>query len=80
MTGQLECGFVEMHYPHNQYIMRSNNAWFATVAKAGDNYDTDKYNIEAGYYDSPERVIPVINKTLTEASGENKVTHSYRYT
>ena len=50
------------------------------VANAWDNYDTDKYKIEAGYHDSPERVIPAINKTLKEASGVNKVTLSYRYT
>ena len=63
--------------PHSWYNMRSNNAWFTIVTKAGDNYDIDKCKIKADYYDRPERVIAAVNKTSKEASGGKTVTVSY---
>ena len=70
-------GLVEWHYPHSGYIVRSDNAWYATGAMSGDNYDINKCTIEAGYYDTPERVIPAINNTSKAASGEKNVTLTY---
>ena len=75
LSGQWECGLVEIQYPHSWYNVRSDNAWFAIVTDSGNNIDMGK--IVVGYYDRPERLIAVINRTLKEASDEKNATLSY---
>ena len=69
MTGPLECGLVEMDYPTIGTLCEATTHGLQQWPKRG--IYTTLTKIEAGYYDSPERVIPAINK---------KVTLSYRYT
>ncbi|KAK2187695.1 hypothetical protein NP493_156g00009 [Ridgeia piscesae] len=75
LSGQWECGLVEIQYPHSWYNIRRDNAWFAIVTDSGNNIDRGK--IEVGYYDRPERLIAAINRTLKEAPDEKNVTLSY---
>jgi hypothetical protein len=78
LSGQWECGMVEIQYPHSWYNVRSDNASFAiATTNSQENYDISKGKIEAGYYDRPERMIAAINNTLKKASDETKVTLSY---
>ena len=65
LSGQWECGMVEIQYPHSWYNVRSDNASFAiATTNSRENYDISKGKIEAGYYHRPERMIAAINKTL----------------
>ena len=75
LSGQWQCGLVEIQYPHSWYNVRSDNAWFAIATDSGNNIDIGK--IEVGYYDRPERMIAAINRTLKEASDKKNVTLSY---
>ena len=77
LSGQWECGLVEIQYPHTWYNVRKENSWFAIVNGSEGSYDIDKGNIEVGYYDRPERLITAINKSLKVASDKKNVTLSY---
>ena len=77
LSGQWECGLVEIQYPHTWYNVRKENSWFAIVNGSEDSYDIDKGNIEVGYYDRPERLISAINRSLKVASDKKNVTLSY---
>ena len=77
LSGQWECGLVEIQYPHTWYNVRKENSWFAIVNGSEGSYDIDKGNTEVGYYDRPERLITAINRSLKVASDKKNVTLSY---
>jgi len=69
MSGQWECGLVEIQYPHSWYNVRSDKTMFAIVTDSGYKIGV---TIEVGYYDRPERTIAAINRTLKEASTKRR--------
>ena len=56
LSGVLECGLTEIHYPHDWYNVRNARL---TVEHDG-NVETDAY-FEGGYYDSPKTLAKKLN-------------------
>ena len=85
LSGDWECGLTEIHYPHDWYNVRDARL---TVEHDGET-ETD-YDLEDGYYDSPEALVktlngdkpgrvkfgyePVTQKIIAHMKGETKFT------
>ena len=69
LSGQWECGLVEILYPHSWYNVREEDAWFGIGLR--------NTRIEAGYYQGPKTLVKTINKSLVRALPANVVRLSY---
>ena len=63
MSGQLECGLVEIQHPHSWYNVREEDAWFG-LARTDVHVINAKCRIELCYYNGPDKLIRMINNTL----------------
>ena len=80
LSGQWECGLVEILYPHSWYNMREEGAWFGIGLRNTDETEeitTTRTRIEAGYYQGPKTLVKTINKSLLRALPANIVRLSY---
>ncbi|KAK2181415.1 hypothetical protein NP493_399g00022 [Ridgeia piscesae] len=66
LSGQWECGLVEMQYTHSWY----NFTTWLIVTLDGIDFVV---KIEAGYYDTPETLIRAINRSIRTVVKEKKV-------
>ena len=73
LSGQWECGLVEMQYSHSWYNITSENTWLGVTLGSA----TYAVHIDAGYYDTPEMFIRTINKRIRAVAKENNVKLSY---
>ena len=73
LSGQWECGLVEMQYTHSWYNVTSDNTWLGVTLDGVDFV----VKIEAGYYDTPETLIRAINRSIRTVVKEKKVKLSY---
>ena len=73
MSGQWECGLVEMQYTHSWYNVTSDNTWLGVTLDGIDFV----VKIEAGYYDTPETLTGAINRSIRTVVKEKKVKLSY---
>ena len=64
LSGQWECGMVEIQYPHTWYNVRKENSWLH-ISRTDAHGISAQCNIEAGHYDSPERLIREMNRVLS---------------
>jgi len=75
LSGQWECGLVEMQYSHSWYNVTSENTWLG-VTLGGATYAV---RIDAGYYDTPTTLIRKINKGIRTVVKEKNVKLSYSH-
>ena len=69
LSGQWECGMVEMQYTHSWYNVTSDNTWLG-VTLGGATYAV---RIDAGYYDTPTTLIRTINRRIRAVVKEKNV-------
>ena len=81
LSGQWECGLVEILFPHSWYNVREEDAWFGIGLRNTDETEeiiTARTRIEAGYYQGPQLpFVETINKALLRALPANVVRLSY---
>ena len=75
LSGQWECGLVEMQYSHSWYNVTSNNTWLG-VTLGGATYAV---RIDAGYYDTSTTLIRTINRRIRAVVKEKNVKLSYNH-
>ena len=80
LSGQWECGLVEILYPHSWYNVREQDASFGIGLRNTDETEeitTTRTRIEVGYYQGPQIFVKTINKALLRALPANVVRLSY---
>ena len=62
LSGEWECGLVEIQYPHDWYNVREKDSWFFLSESSNDGHSVG--GIATGYYDGARKLIRAINRSL----------------
>ena len=70
LSGQWECGLVEMQYPHSWYNVREDDTSLFVIDSDGSTYVEQ---IDAGYYPGADALIRAINRVILSMVGDTAV-------
>ena len=74
LSGQWECGLVEIQYPHSWYNVREDDTSLFIIDSDGSTYVEQ---IDAGYYPGADALIRAINRVITSMEGQQKIKLAY---
>ena len=75
LSGEWECGLVEIQYPHDWYNVREKDSWFFLSESSSDGHSVG--GIATGYYDGTRKLIRAINRSLACIAVRQRVKLSY---